>query len=234
MLNKDGSLPQMPHLIISKTSEESKAINSREGSAIIISASGMADAGRILHHLKHNLWRPESSVVFVGYQAEESMGRRLIEGIKRVKIMGEEVTVKAQIHNLDGFSAHADRNQILEWLSHVNNVKPANIFIVHGESTAAGSLSEAISEKFAIPSYIPHFGDIAIIDGRDCRIEESTIVIEPAIKDLEDFLSLAEADYRQTRKRLINLVLREPKKLNDVTKKVEKALKYFKKIINDL
>lgn len=234
MLNKDGTLPQMPHLIISKTSEESKAINSREGSSIIISASGMADAGRILHHLKHNLWRPESSVVFVGFQAEESMGRRLLEGVKRVKIMGEEVTVKAQIHNLDGFSAHADRNQIIDWLGEIQHSKPVNIFIVHGESTAANVLSETIGEKFGISTYIPYFGDTAIINGRDYQIEESTIILEPAIKDLEDFLSLAEADYRQTKKKLMNIVLREPNKFKEVTKKVEKALKYFKKIVNDL
>lgn len=234
MLNADGALPQMPHLIISKTSEESKAINAREGSSIIISASGMADAGRILHHLKHNLWRPESSVVFVGYQAEESMGRRLIEGVKRVKIMGEEVSVKAQIHNLEGFSAHADRNQILDWLGKIQAPKPANIFIVHGESTAAGSLKEAVAEKFGLSAYIPYFGDKAIISGRDCRIEESTIIVEPAIKDLEEYFGLIEADYRQTKKKLLRLVLHEPGKFKEVTKNIEKAFKYFKKILNDL
>lgn len=231
LLHKDGSLPQMPQFIISQTAEESRAINNREGSSIIISASGMADSGRILHHLKHNLWRPESSILFVGFQAQESMGRRLLDGIKRVKIMGEEVRVKAKIYNLEGFSAHADRHQIMDWLSNVVNPKPANIFFVHGESLAAGSLSEAVAEKLTASTYVPHFGDVAVIDGRNYSIEETKLVIEPAAKDLEDFLSLIEADYRQIRKQMINLIMREPEKLPDTTKKLTKALKYLKKLL---
>lgn len=234
MLNADGSLPQMPHLLISKTAEESKAINSREGASIIISASGMADAGRILHHLKHNLWRPESSVLFVGFQAQESMGRRLIDGVKRVKIMGEEVSVKAKIYNLDGFSAHADRNQIMEWIGYVKNPKPVNIFLVHGESIASGALGDLIREKLDTAAYIPYFGDVAIMDGREFYIEETKLIVEPATKDLEEFLSLVESDYRQIRKRVMGLVQREPKKLSDATKKVDKAMKYLKKLLDDL
>lgn len=233
-LNADGTLPQMPHLMISKTSEESKALNSMEGPAIIISASGMADAGRILHHLKHNLWRHESSILFVGYQAEGSMGRRLIEGVKRVKIMGEEVGVKSKIYNLDGFSAHADQRQILDWLANVTDPKPANIFLVHGEPTAAIPLSEYITEKLATRTYIPRYGDIVEMKGREHHIEETKIVIEPAVRDLEEFLSLAEADYRQVRKRIMGIILREPNKLRDATIKLEKALKYLKKLLNDL
>lgn len=234
MLNKDGTLPQMPHLIIAKTPEESRAINSMTGPSIIISASGMADAGRILHHLKHNLWRIESSVLFVGYQAMESMGRRLIEGVKRVKIMGEEISVKARIYSLDGFSAHADRNQILAWLAHVKEPAPAHIFLVHGESPAACSLGEAIEERMPSAVYIPFYGDTAIIDGRELTVEASTIVVEPAVKDLEEFLCLAEADYRQMRKRLLAAISREPEKLREATAKVEKALKYLKKMIKDI
>lgn len=234
MLNQDGTLPQMPHLSVSETAAESKAINSMEGPLIIISASGMADAGRILHHLKHNLWRPESSVLFVGYQAAESMGRRLIDGIKRVKIMGEEVGVKAKIYNMDGFSAHADRNQLLEWLSHIDGPGPTQVFLVHGESPAACSLGEAIEEKFSVKTYIPYYGDSVHIDGRRFTIDESTMMVDPAVKDLEEYLSLAESDYRQMRKRLISIVAKEPKKLKEAAGKVEKALKYLKKLANDL
>lgn len=234
MLNKDGNLPQMPHLQISKTAEESKAINSMEGPAIILSASGMADAGRILHHLKHNLWRPESSVLFVGFQASESMGRRLLEGVKRVKIMGEVVGIKAKIYNMDGFSAHADRNQILDWLGHVASPKPVNIFLVHGESMASGSLGDAIKERLSSEVYIPYYGDTAMIDGREYKIKESTITVVPVSKDLEEFLSLVEADYRLIRKRLMGTVTREPEKLKETTAKIEKAMKYLKKLIEDL
>lgn len=107
----------MPHLVFSKTADESKAINNMSEPAIIISASGMADAGRVLHHLKHNLWRKEAGVLFVGYQAQGSLGRRLLEGAKKVKIIGEEISVKATIYNMDGFSAHANKAQMLNWLS---------------------------------------------------------------------------------------------------------------------
>lgn len=234
LLTNTGGLPEIPHLIIAKTAEESRALNNMPGSKIIISASGMADAGRILHHLKHNLWRAESSVLFVGYQAEGSMGRRLVDGIKRVKIMGEEVSVKAKIYNLEGFSAHADRNQIMEWLEHINNPKPANIFLVHGEPVASYPLADLIGEKIKASTYIPRYGDTAVIEGRNWRVEESNITIEPVAKDLEDFLSLAEAEYIQIKKRILNVVLREPDKLRDVTIRVEKVVRYMKKLMNDI
>ncbi|WP_110956130.1 MBL fold metallo-hydrolase RNA specificity domain-containing protein [Anaerosinus massiliensis] len=234
LLTHNGKLPEMPQLALVKTAEESKALNSMEGSKIIISASGMADAGRILHHLKHNLWRAESSVVFVGYQAEGSMGRRLVEGIKRVKIMGEEVRVKAEIYNLDGFSAHADRDQIMEWLGHVKEPKPANIFLVHGEPVASQPLAAFIQQKLEIPTYIPRYGDIAIIEGRNWHIEKADIVIEPVVKDLEEILSLAETEYLQVKKQMINVVLREPNKLSDIKIKIDKVLKYMKKIMNNI
>lgn len=234
VIDVSGGIPEMPHLKIAKTMEESRALNNMPGSKIIISASGMADAGRVLHHLKHNLWRPESSILFVGYQAEGSMGRRLIDGIKRVKIMGEEVNVKAKIYNLEGYSAHADRNQIVEWLQGMNRPKPCNIFIVHGEPDAAEAMACLIDEKIGVPFYIPDYGDSALIDGLECKIEKSNIVIEPVARDLEEYLNLVEAEYMRLKKRLIKLVLRNPSRLNDITARVEKAVKYMKKLMNDL
>lgn len=118
-----------------KTSEESQAINVDTTPKVIISASGMCDAGRIRHHLKHNLWNPKNSVVFVGYQAEGTLGRLLLDGATEVKLFGEAIAVNAQIHNLEGFSGHADRDGLFAWLSGFQQ-KPQEIFLVHGEKEA--------------------------------------------------------------------------------------------------
>jgi metallo-beta-lactamase family protein len=230
MLKKDGHLAQLPQLVLCESAEESKALNTQEGPAIIISASGMADAGRILHHLKHNLWRPESSVLFVGYQAEGSMGRRLLDGVKRVKIMGEDVSIKAKIYKLDGFSAHADHNQILEWMEHINQPKPEKVFVVHGEAPSAGAMLEAIEERFAIDGYIPFFGDTAVIQAGKCSIEAAPIEAVSVEKEMEEFLETLDADYRQFRRQLLRIVIQEPAIMESVIRTVEKGWRYLKKL----
>ena len=223
-----------PELKVARTSEESKAINSLDHPAIIISASGMADAGRILHHLKHNLWRPESTVLFVGYQAQGSLGRRLLEGVKKVRIMGEEISVKAQIANLEGFSAHADKDQLIHWLSNFKN-KPASIFVVHGEPEMSEPFAALIGEKFAIPTYIPKYGDAVKLTGRSWQIEPSAIVtFEPAVQQLRDVLDEVDKEYADFRRKLEDLVLINANKLQDVLKRVEKVRKFIKKTLTEL
>lgn len=158
-LNKSGDNPfDFPNLIFTKTSEESKAINFEERSCIIISASGMCDAGRIKHHLKHNLWRKECSVVFVGYQAKNTLGRRILEGAKSVKILGEEINVQSSIYSIQGFSGHADQTGLVEWVEGFKK-KPSKIFITHGEDDALTELSKLITEKFDIQNEIPKMGE---------------------------------------------------------------------------
>ncbi len=139
---KGGALFQFPGLTLTETSEESKALNLDTSSKVIISASGMCDAGRIRHHLKHNLWRKECVVVFVGYQAEGSLGRALLEGAKSVKLFGEEIAVNARIVNFKGLSSHADRDHLLAWAKHYAP-KPRHIFVVHGEA----SVTEIFAQK---------------------------------------------------------------------------------------
>lgn len=141
-----------------RTVEESKNLNETAKRSIIISASGMCEAGRVLHHLKHNLWRPEAHILFVGYQAEGTLGRRLLEGAKLVKIMGEEVDVRAQIHNIDGFSAHADRNDLLDWLNHFEKA-PRSLFVVHGEPNAQQELAAMVQRMWDIKPEIPTMGE---------------------------------------------------------------------------
>ncbi len=230
LLLEHGSMPQMPQLKIAETSAESKALNSSEGSAIIISASGMADAGRILHHLKHNLWRPESTVLFVGYQAEGCLGRRLVDGIKRVKIMGEEVVVRAKIQMMDGFSAHADRDQILDWVGHIQSPKPAKVFVVHGEAPAANALKEQIEQDFAESVYVPFQGDVAKIKGRTCEIQTSNIPAVSVEMEMEEFLRTVDSVYRLQRRKLLQTVIKKPELMEPVIKTVQKGWNYMKKL----
>ncbi len=131
---KGGALFQFPGLTLTESSEESKALNEDKSSKVTISASGMCDAGRIRHHLKHNLWRKECAIVFVGYQAEGSLGRALLEGAKSVKLFGEEIAVNARIVNFKGLSSHADRDHLLAWARHFAP-RPRHIFVVHGEAS---------------------------------------------------------------------------------------------------
>lgn len=130
---KSGSPFDFPSLHVTETAEESKLINFQPGCNIIISSSGMCDAGRIRHHLKHNLFRVDSTILFVGYQAEGTLGRMLLNGVKKVKLFGEEIHVNAAICQMDGFSGHAGRSELLGWIKEIGK-KPQCVFLVHGES----------------------------------------------------------------------------------------------------
>lgn len=141
-----------PALRFVRSPEQSRAINAIQSHAIIIAGGGMCNGGRILHHLKHQLWRPECSVIFTGFQAEGTLGRRLIEGARTVRIFGEEIAVRAQLWTINGFSAHADRAGLLRFLSHTH--KPKRIYLVHGEMRALMGLRSAIGEKLKLTAEI--------------------------------------------------------------------------------
>jgi metallo-beta-lactamase family protein len=134
------------NLRFTRTVEESKALNFVKEPKIIISSSGMCEAGRIKHHLKHNLWNPNSSIVFVGYQAEGTLGRSILDGEKYVTIFGEKIRVEAEIYNLEGFSGHADKEGLLDWLSGFDT-KPKETFLVHGEKEAKEVLASEAKNK---------------------------------------------------------------------------------------
>lgn len=143
-------------LIPAVTSDESKAINVDKRSKVIISASGMCEAGRIKHHLKHNLWKPENTILFVGYQAEGTLGRRLLDGAKRVTLFGEEVQVNARIVQMPGMSGHADRQGLLDWIQHIQGVK--KVFVNHGESTSADAFRDTLQQTLGLDAYAPYSG----------------------------------------------------------------------------
>ena len=149
----------LPYLHFTESVEESKALNQIRSGAIIISASGMCDAGRIRHHLRHSLPRRECSVLIPGFQAQGTLGRRLVEGAKRVRIFGEDIPVRAAIHSVDGLSAHADRSALLEWVGAFRK-PPAQTFVVHGEVTAAQALADTLSQKPGWRVAVPERGQV--------------------------------------------------------------------------
>lgn len=148
---------QFPGLKTAVTSDESRTINFDDTPKVIISASGMCEAGRIKHHLKHNLWRAESTVVFVGYQANGTLGRLLLEGIDSVRLFGEEIEVCAEVVRLDGISGHADREGLIRWLL-AFSPKPKRVFVVHGEDTICTQFTEYIKNEMKIDALAPNFG----------------------------------------------------------------------------
>ena len=155
----DGNNPlDFPNLHFTRSAEESKMLNQSPESKIIISASGMCNAGRIRHHLKHNLWRPESTILFVGYQANGTLGRQLVDGVKRVKIFGEDIIVRARIEANEGFSGHADRDGLLDWIGAMKQ-KPAKILLVHGEPEVITAFADVISSRFGVETHIARLNE---------------------------------------------------------------------------
>lgn len=146
-----------PGLHLSITSDESKAINFDEEPKVIISASGMCEAGRIRHHLKHNLWRPECTILFVGYQAVGTLGRTIVDGATEVKLFGEPIEIRASVRKLAGLSGHADKNGLIDWLQGFEK-KPERVFIVHGEDSVCESFKECLIHEYGFDAYAPYSG----------------------------------------------------------------------------
>ncbi|HNZ27684.1 MAG TPA: MBL fold metallo-hydrolase [Spirochaetota bacterium] len=185
---------EMDNLRFTSTKEESIAINYDETPKIIISSSGMCEAGRILHHLKHNIWNENSHILFVGYQAAETLGRRVIEGAKEVKIFGEIIKVKARIHTIGGLSAHADRDELLGWLSNYKKANP-EVFLVHGDVDVMSEFSNFIKYNLGFNVYTPRINDVVdfSFDKKTLAITNHNIEKETnnIDKEYEYFLSLA-------------------------------------------
>lgn len=137
--------------------EESKSLNSIKSNAVIIAGSGMCEGGRIKHHLKHNLWRPECSIVFTGFQAKGTLGRRIVDGAGIIHLPGEDIAVKARINTLGGFSAHADQKELLEWLASFSS--SPDVFVVHGEEETSFMFSDVIKERFGFIAHVPARGE---------------------------------------------------------------------------
>lgn len=167
---------EFPGLQFTQTADESKALNMDLRPAIILSASGMCDVGRIKHHLKHNLWNPNSTILFVGYQAPGTLGRSIVDGAKKVKIFGEEIAVNARVEYIEGYSGHADQTWLLNFVYSFTN-PPKHIFLVHGEPEGQEVLKQKLEETSECKVTIPNFGDsFELTDDEPILLEESQVV----------------------------------------------------------
>ena len=162
-ISKGENPLEFPGLKFTMTTEESKALNADNTPSIIISASGMCDVGRIKHHLKHNLWNPKSTILFVGYQAPGTLGYNIVNGAKTVKIFGEEIAVNARIEYIEGYSGHADQEGLMNFVYSFIK-KPKHIFLVHGEPESQDTLKEKIEKEAGIAVTIPEFGETYKVD----------------------------------------------------------------------
>lgn len=157
-IEKGDNPLEFPGLRFTPTAEESKALNEDSSPAIVISASGMCEVGRIKHHLKHNLWNPNSTILFVGYQGVGTLGYNIVNGAETVKIFGEEIAVNARIEYIEGYSGHADQEGLMNFIYSFRE-RPKHIFLVHGEKEAQETLKEKILEDIGIDVTIPEYGE---------------------------------------------------------------------------
>ena len=175
-------------LITTVTSDESRLINFDEHLKVIISASGMCEAGRIRHHLKHNLWRKECTILFAGYQAMGTLGRKLVDGIDEVRLFGEVIQVNADIKILKGISGHADKNGLLNWIASMED-KPSKVFVVHGEDKITDIFAELVTNTFDIPAYAPYNGgSVDLLTGEVLETGNNVLIakIKPSFKQKHD------------------------------------------------
>lgn len=163
-LVKQGHSPfKFPSLKLATTVDDSKAINHIKGTIVVIAGSGMCTGGRIKHHLATNISRPESTILFVGYQARGTLGREIVDGAEEVRVLGQKKAVRARVVQIDGFSSHADRNELMRWLSGLKSA-PQHVFVTHGEEEAAESFSALIREKKDWQTTVPSYGDEVELD----------------------------------------------------------------------
>ena len=231
-LVQDGThMFSFPGLHLTETVDESKLLNVDKTPKVIISASGMCDAGRIRHHLKHNLWRPESAVVFVGFQSPGTLGRHLLDGAESVKMFGEEIAVRAKIVNFQGLSSHADRDHLLNWIDQFTPAKPTHVFVVHGDREVAPAFAADVAER-GFAAHAPQYTEV--YDLLENRIVEPGYLPEPKKKAFEGAPRVSSAYKRlaELGDALTALIRRsqgrDNKTLADFAESLRKILEKFK------
>lgn len=229
-LLKSGINPvTFPDLELSVSSDESKMINENNTPKVIISASGMCEAGRIRHHLKHNLWRPECTILFVGYQSRETVGAKLLEGAPVVKLFGEDIQVRAEITRVEAFSSHADENMLLSWLK--NTQPKIQLFVNHGEDKVVESFADEASRIIGKPAVAPYSGEVW--DLIDCKLVHQEPVVPVIRKQAQGGVEVkssgtkynaAYEELRKTQSKLVHLIENEQGRSNKEIKKLTREL----------
>ncbi|MBW1660056.1 MAG: MBL fold metallo-hydrolase, partial [Deltaproteobacteria bacterium] len=220
----------LPNLRYTPSTKESIAINEQKGSAIVIAGNGMCTAGRIKHHLKHNLWRDGASIVIVGFQAQGTTGRQIVEGRKSVKIFREDVAVNARVFTIGGFSSHADQKDLLEWIGNFKEAKP-KVFTIHGEPESSKTLAEKVQETLGFETYVPKWKETLFLKRKEEPIEvKAPELAERPVAD-ELLISLESIE-----KEIANL--RQQLSEKEAQEKVDEAdldrLKYIQEELNAL
>ncbi|MEW5773114.1 MAG: MBL fold metallo-hydrolase [Thermodesulfobacteriota bacterium] len=204
MLSRGEDPLTLKNLRYSLRREDSQEINAVDGPAIVIAGSGMCNAGRIKHHLRHNIWRPGAAVVFVGFQAKGTPGRKIVDGATHVRLHGEDVLIKARVFTIGGFSGHAGQSQILDWLSHFAN-REMQVYLVHGENSAQETLAGLIREKYNLAVQIPSYlEECTLVPGEAPVVE---VFEEKAFPRVDWDYLLAETDFKlaELKRRLAEL-----------------------------
>ncbi len=219
-------------LTLSVTSDDSRLINEDPRPKIIISASGMCEAGRIRHHLKHNLWKPQNLILFVGYQATNTLGRRLLEGARTVHLFGEDVAVKARIRSLNGMSGHADMNGLLSWIESFER-KPYTVFVNHGDEGACENFRDKVMESFGCKAIAPFSGTVYDLERDDFVRETEGVKVKQRSAEKE---SRNDRFYNELMKevgRLYDIATgsrgKPNKELSAMTEQVRSVLKKWKR-----
>ena len=218
LISQGEDILDFPGLNFSLTAEESKLINSDPTPKVIISASGMCEAGRIRHHLKHNLWRQESTVLFVGYQSEGTLGRLLIDGAKEIKLFNEKIIVKARIEQMDGISGHADKNIMLGWLE---GLKPKTVFVNHGEDGVVDAFANEINRTFGYNAIAPYPGAKYDLSTGECLEKGNTV---PLNKEKKQAVSPSYQRLLQVKDKLLAVVEKYKGRANKDTERFADAL----------
>ena len=225
-----------PDLRVSVSSDESRAINDDPTPKVILSASGMCEAGRIRHHLKHNLWRPECTVMFVGYQSQGTVGSKILDGVDSVKLFGEDIAIKAEIVRIESFSSHADKNHLREW---VKKAEPsARIFINHGEDEVTDKFAAEAGAAAGTPAVAPYSGEVWDLALNELvhRAQVVPVIRKQMYNNVDDHRSLTNAspayrDLRKSGEELMDLINRSQgganKELNKMRREIEEIIKKY-------